>query len=136
YPGVGCGYNPLTGAAYYTGVATTKNGLGTVCLVFGLGSLWRLLEVPHSGERPRRARPLIAHGAILAMAVWLFYIADSATSLACFLVGGVLIALANQRESALRPAAVYALTAGIAALLLLGLFAESDVAFLETLGRG
>src|SRR2546422_3155464 len=135
YPGVGWGYNPLTGAAYYTGVATTKNGLGTVCLVFGLGSLWRLLEVPHSGERPRRARPLIAHGAILAMAVWLFYIADSATSLACFLLGGVLIALTSQRGSALRPAAVYALTAGIVALLSLGLFVDSEVALIETMGR-
>ena len=139
YPGVGWVYNPLTGAMFNPhtpiGVATTKNGLGTVCLVFGLGSLWRFFEALHSGERPRRAGPLIAHGAILAMAVWLFYIADSATSLACFLLGGVLIALTSHRGSALRPAAVYALTAGIAALLLLGLFAESDVAFLETLGR-
>src|SRR3989475_8964564 len=135
YPGVGWGYNPLTGAAYYTGVATTKNGLGTVCLVFGLGSLWRLLEVPHSGERPRRARPLIAHGAILAMAVWLFYIADSATSLACFLLGGVLIALTSQRGSARRPAAVYALTAGIVALLSLGLFVDSEEALVESMGR-
>ena len=135
YPGVGWGYNPLTGAAYYTGVATTKNGLGTVCLVFGLGSLWRLLEVPHSGERPRRARPLIAHGAILAMAVWLFYIADSATSLACFLLGGVLIALTSHRGSALRPAAVYALTAGIVALLSLGLFVDSEEALVESMGR-
>src|SRR3989475_12375949 len=77
YPGVGWSYIPSTGAPYYMGVATGKNGLGIVCLVFGLGSLWRFLEALHSEERPRRAGPLIAHGAILAMALWLLYMADS-----------------------------------------------------------
>src|SRR2546426_2166999 len=135
YPGVGWSYIPSTGAPYYMGVATGKNGLGIVCLVFGLGSLWRFLEALHSEERPRRAGPLIAHGTILAMAVWLLYMADSATSLACFLVGGVLIALTSQRGSALKPAAVYAFTAGIVALLSLGLFVDSEEALIESMGR-
>src|SRR2546425_3035623 len=135
YPGVGWSYIPSTGAPYYMGVATGKNGLGIVCLVFGLGSLWRFLEALHSEERPRRAGPLIAHGAILAMALWLLYMADSATSLACFLVGGVLIALTSQRGSALKPAAVYAFTAGIVALFSLGLFVDSEEALIETMGR-
>ena len=135
YPGVGWNYIPSTGAPYYSGVATGKNGLGIVCLVFGLGSLWRFLEALHSEEHPRRTGPLIAHGAVLTMALWLLYMADSATSLACFLVGGVLIVLTSQHGSALRPAAVYALTAGIVALLSLGLFVDSEVALIETMGR-
>src|SRR2546427_4436350 len=135
YPGVGWSYIPSTGAPYYMGVATGKNGLGIVCLVFGLGSLWRFLEALHSEERPRRAGPLIAHGAVLGMALWLLYMADSATSLACFLVGGALIALTSQHGSALRPAAAYALTAGIVALLSLGLFVDSEEALIETMGR-
>src|SRR5437867_10516084 len=52
YPDLGQAYNPWTWGAYYTGVATGKNGLGLVCLIFGLGSLWRFLEAFHSGERP------------------------------------------------------------------------------------
>src|SRR5436309_11331288 len=73
YPGVGWSYIPSTGAPYYMGVATGKNGLGIVCLVFGLGSLWRFLEALHSEEHPRRTGPLIAHGAVLTMALWLLY---------------------------------------------------------------
>src|SRR2546426_135997 len=135
YPGVGWLYDPWTGTTYYTGAAHNKNGLGYICLIFGLGSWWCFLEALRDEERDRATGPLIAHGTILAMTVWLFYMIDSATSLACFLVGGVLIALTSRRGSAFRPAAAYILTAGIVALLLLGLLFDSEVVLIQTMGR-
>src|SRR2546422_4771321 len=135
YPGVGWLYDPWTGTTYYTGVALGKNGLGYICLIFGLGSWWCFLEALRDRERARAPGPLIAHGTILAMGVWLFYWIDTATSLACFLVGGVLIALTSRRGSTLRPAAAYTLTAVIVALLLLGLFFDSEEVLIQTMGR-
>src|SRR5881296_2098839 len=36
YPELGRGFDPWTGRAYYNGVGVNKNGLGIVCLIFGL----------------------------------------------------------------------------------------------------
>jgi O-antigen ligase len=135
YPELGRGFDGWTGRAYNMGVGMDKNALGIICLIFGLGSLWRVLEALHSGERPRVAGPLIAHSAVLAMALWLLWMADSATSLGCFLVGGALIALRSRRGLALRPTAVHVLAAGIVSLSLFGLFLEPDAGLLQVMGR-
>ena len=135
YPELGQGYNPWTWGAYSTGVATGKNGLGLVCLVFGLRSLWRFLEVLHSGERPLITGPLIAHGAVLVMVLWLFGKADSATSLGCFLIGGGLIGVMSLPGLARERTAVHLLVVGIVSLCLFGLFLDSDVGLVQAMGR-
>jgi len=132
YPEFGRGFDAWTGRAYNSGVALDKNGLGVICLIFGLGSLWRLLTALR--ERPRTARPLIAHGTVLAAAVWLFSMADSATSLGCFIVGGALIAL-TLHPRALRPMALHVFTAGIVFVGLLGVLVDTDVGLVQMLGR-
>src|SRR5881396_222075 len=50
YPELGVGYGPW-GTQNYMGVATGKNGLGYICLIFGLGYLWRVLEA-FRGQAP------------------------------------------------------------------------------------
>jgi exopolysaccharide production protein ExoQ len=135
YPELGRGFSPWTGEAVNSGVATGKNGLGWVCLVFGLGSLWRFLDALHNGERPRVAGPLVAHGTVLATALWLFWMADSAASLGCFLVGGALMVLTRRRGFALGPTAVHILAAGIVSLCLFGLFVNRDVGLVQAFGR-
>src|SRR5437867_6169066 len=135
YPDLGQAYNPWTWGAYYTGVATGKNGLGLVCLIFGLGSLWRFLEAFRSGERPLMTGPLIAHGAVLAMALWLFGKADSATSLGCFLIGGGLIGVMSLPGVARERTAVHLLVLGIVFLCVFGLFLDSDVGLVQAMGR-
>src|SRR5436309_1823865 len=72
YPELGVGYGPW-GTQNYMGVATGKNGLGYICLIFGLGYLWRVLEAFRGQEPPRWDGPLIAQGAVLAMTLWLFH---------------------------------------------------------------
>src|SRR5437773_9370628 len=61
YPELGVGYGPW-GTQNYMGVATGKNGLGYICLIFGLGYLWRVLEAFRGQAPPRMDGPLIAQG--------------------------------------------------------------------------
>jgi O-antigen ligase len=88
YPGLGRSYSRWTGQVAYYGVCTDKNTLGAICLLFGLASVWRVLNL-FGDERKnmQRRRHLIAQVVILAMIWWLFSIIDSMTSLSCLLVG-------------------------------------------------
>src|SRR6266850_1226315 len=90
YPEVGKGYKHA-GDLIYFGVTTNKNLLGIVCLIFGLGSLWRFLAAYQDRGGTHRTRCLVVHGALLAMVLWLFQMAKSLTSLSCFLVAVVVL---------------------------------------------
>lgn len=136
YPLLGRRYHPWTGEAIYQGVAIGgKNGLGVVCLILGLASLWRLIGLLSSGERPRRAGPLIAHGALLAMTLWLFWMANSVTSFVCFLIGAGLMLFVTLSKTARKPATVHVVVAGIISLALFAVFLDSDRSLIEALGR-
>ena len=77
----------------YTGVANDKNGLGYDCLLFGLGALWCFLEAVREKAGRYRNRQLMAHGTILLMVAWLFWKANSATSMIGFLLGATIFLL-------------------------------------------
>lgn len=87
YPDLGRGYGRWMGEVHYTGVSTGKNGLGEICLLFGIASVWQVLEL-FGGERQgvQRNRSLMVQSLLLAMILWLFSIVDSMTSLSCFLL--------------------------------------------------
>jgi exopolysaccharide production protein ExoQ len=113
YPNLGRSYNRWTWTPSFGGVTTSKNMLGMICMLLGLWSLWRFLltyRTPRSGDRKRR---LVAHGALLAMVVWLFSIADSMTSLSCFLLGAVLIVVTNLSVLGRKRLAVHLLVVGM-----------------------
>lgn len=100
YPDLGRTYNPWTGTPGYCGVTMNKNTLGMVCLILGLGSLWRVIVDYRSTGSPYRKRWLMAHGTVLAMVVWILLIADSMTSLSLFiLVGGILVITSAGRRA-------------------------------------
>jgi exopolysaccharide production protein ExoQ len=135
YPGLGREYSPWTGTPYNIGVATGKNGLGYVCLVFGLGSLWRLFEAFRGEAGTRRARTLVAHGTLLAMALWLFWMVDSATSFACFLIGGGLIAVTSLSGLARKPAVVHLYVGVVLVLAVYGLLLNPGAGLVHAMGR-
>jgi exopolysaccharide production protein ExoQ len=135
YPHLGQGYSLVSGRQHNIGVAIGKNSLGIICLIFGLGSLWRFLIEFRSAERPRRTGPLIAHGAVLAMVLWLFVKADSATSLVCFLIGGGLITLTSRVGFALRPKTVHTFALLTQVLCVLGFSLNLDESLAVMLGR-
>ncbi len=135
FPTLGREYSSWTGEAYNIGVATGKNSLGYVCLIFGLGSLWCLLEAYRGEKSASRNRVLVAHGALVALALWLFWMADSATSLACFLIGGTLIAATTLPSFIRWPIRVHFLVGLVLFLALYALILNPGVGLVETMGR-
>ncbi len=135
YPDLGRQYSAWTGEAYNVGVGTQKNDLGRICLIFGLGSFWYLLEAFRGGERGRPAAPLMAHGVMLAMALWLFRMADSATSFGCFLTGSGLMAVASLRTVARRPGVLGLLAGAVLLVAVYGLILNPEAGLTEAAGR-
>jgi exopolysaccharide production protein ExoQ len=95
YPLLGRSYGRWLGEVHYIGVTTDKNTLGAICLLFGIASVWRVLELYNDkGQNTRWKRQLTVQIAILAMIWWLFSILDAMTSLSCFLMSScVLVAI-------------------------------------------
>ncbi len=105
YTDLGRGYTP-DGAPENTGVTSNKNTLGVVLLVIALGTLWHLITLVRAKGLANRRRHLIAQGVLLAFGLVLFKMAHSATSTACFVLGGGLILATNHRAIRGRPARV------------------------------
>jgi exopolysaccharide production protein ExoQ len=87
YPQYGRVYDIWSGQAYNQGIANTKNGLGYLCMVFGIFFYWNLLN---SGCRanPRLQREeKVLDGGFLLLTCWLLHIANSSTSAASLVMG-------------------------------------------------
>lgn len=135
YPTIGRGYGAWDWKTYYSGVTTNKNTLGVICLLFGLASLWRFLAAYKNLQDETRSRHLLVHGGILAMVMWLFWMANSMTSLGSFLLAGTLLLITNFRGITRRPALVHILVAVIITASVSILFLGADPGLLETMGR-
>jgi exopolysaccharide production protein ExoQ len=131
---LGRGYTP-DGLPMNTGVTTNKNALGNIAFVFLLGTLWRVLSLVEDKEDPDRSRHLWAQLTLLAIALWVLVLAQSATSIACALLGATLMLGARVPAIRQRPGGVHAL---ILAIILGGgilfLF-NGDAAVTHALGR-
>jgi len=135
YPDLGRGYSPWTWTYYYTGVTTGKNLLGMICLILGLGSVWRFLTANRGRHSRQRTGQLIAHGIVLAMVVWLFWMINSLTSLSCFLLAGGFMTVTSLRTLARKPAVAHLLLVGVVSVSLFALFFDSGGGLVGTLGR-
>lgn len=135
YPDLGRSYNSWSWVPMYSGVTTYKNLLGMTCLICGLGSVWCFMAAYRDWENARRTRHLIAHGVLLAMVIWLFWIADSMTSLSCFVMAGSVMALTGRSWVARRAWAVHVLVTVVIVLSLSVLFFDSERSLVQLLGR-
>ena len=133
YPDLGRIYKPEPGIwlPMWTGVTTNKNFLGIITLLFGLGSLWRLLNARRQAEPARR---WLAHLAILAIALWLFSRADSVTSLTCFMMGCIILVATHGRALVERMWVIHALVAGMVSTAIAALFFNTG-GLINSLGR-
>lgn len=135
YPSLGRGYLRFVWEPVYYGVSTDKNGLGCLCLVFGLASVWRVLTALGEPRSRQRMRVLTAHLTLLAMNMWLFQKANSATSLACFALGSALIFVTTRRKPT-RPSRIHLIAgAMLAVVLFIYLFPDTFSAMVAQLGR-
>ncbi len=137
YPDFGRRYSPFTGGATYTGVTSNKNQLGYLCLLLGLGSVWCIVEElrDRHGTRRNRTRTLIAHGVVLAMVIWLFWLANSMTSFSCFLMAVTLLVATNVRAFGRRSWIVHLMVAAILTVSFSALFLNFGSGLVQSMGR-
>lgn len=119
----------------YTGVTTQKNSLGMLCVVFGLGFIWRFRAVYKDRENPCRLQRLVAYGAVLGIILWLLRASRSMTSVACLLAGGAVVILAPRLVAAWRSWLVHVGVAGMCALSVFALFLDPGGGLVGVLGR-
>jgi O-antigen ligase len=84
YPHIGRTFHPWTGLVAYCGISYGKNSLGYISMICGIFFFWNLLTIWRQDNTRFNKMKYIA---FLLMISWLLHMADSATSLACFVVG-------------------------------------------------
>lgn len=135
YPDIGREYNRWTWLPSYRGVAETKNGLGMLCLVFGLSSLWRVITVYLGKLNRRSTQSAVAHSLILGMVVWLLWMSNSITAAVCFVLAAGLMTFAMFARIVRKSAVVHLLVLVPTVVVGAVLFSGSGGAILSTLGR-
>lgn len=112
YGDLGRGYTP-DGLTMNTGVSTDKNMFGVMLLVVSLGTVWHLMNLLRAKRQPERRRHLLAQSTLLVFAIVLLKMANSQTSIACFVLGSGIILATNLRTFKRQPARVHALCLAI-----------------------
>ena len=135
YPALGRVYNRWTWTPTYVGVTGNKNELGMICLVVGLGSVWRLMLDMRTGKAAGRPRHLMAHGILLVVTLWLFSMASSTTSLSCLLMGTGVLAVMSSRTFGGKTALVHMMVAAMILVAVFALFLDPGGALLESMGK-
>jgi exopolysaccharide production protein ExoQ len=117
------------------GVCTQKNGLGTLCYIFGLGLLWRFRSAYNGRKDPNRSRRLLALGTVLSMVVWLLWMCNSLTSICALSMGGAVMLLSTRPVFRRKPNLVHVLILGVVAFSAYAVFFQSSGALVQSLGR-
>ncbi len=134
YPELGRSYG-VDGTSFWGGVTGGKNSLGMICLIFGLGALWRFLAAYRDRSAPHRKRLLLAHGTLLVMVMYLLHEAHSATSMACFVLAGGVMGLTSGERLSRRPALVHLLVGAVVSITVISLFFDPAGILGETVQR-
>ena len=97
FPEWGRGFDDWTGGAVNSGVATNKNELGCLCLIFGMFFFWNTLQVLKITNRKSRRNQLIINVGFFALNWWLLAEAASATSFAMMILGIIVMWFVGMR---------------------------------------
>jgi exopolysaccharide production protein ExoQ len=135
YSPLGRYYSRFEGKQYFGGVTLNKNELGMVCLLLGVGTAWRLLQEYQGRGDAQRGRRLLAHGALLTMALWLLWKVNSMTSIACFLMAVPLMVVGSVPALARKRAKVHLLVIAVLLVAFSVLFLHVGSDILSTVGR-
>jgi exopolysaccharide production protein ExoQ len=94
YPGLGKSFSDW-GGQEYTGVSTSKNMLGALCLVSGIFFLWDTITNWCDRKKNSVRKLIIVNIAFIGMTLWLLNLSDSKTSTICLFLGCSMIAAAH-----------------------------------------
>ncbi len=135
YPALGMAYKSADGRRVFEGVTNDKNMLGVICLLIGLGAVWRILHLLRDRQYRQSLKPLFAQGLLLAMVLWLFLYANSMTSLACFALASALMLASSFPSVARRGAMMHAMVIAILTVASLALIPDLGGSLVKDLGR-
>jgi exopolysaccharide production protein ExoQ len=108
YPQLGKTFSPW-GGQEYTGVSTSKNMLGAVCLVSGIFFFWDTITLWHQRSETRVRLVILVNIAFIGMTLWLLNLSESNTSTICLTLGSLMIAAAHSNFGRRHPSWVKAL---------------------------
>jgi O-antigen ligase len=94
YPQLGKSYSAW-GGQEYTGVTTSKNMLGALCLVSGIFFFWDTITRWHQWRNMRVRRVILVNIAFIGMTLWLLNLSGSNTSSICLVIGCLVIAASH-----------------------------------------
>ena len=134
YPDLGRRYS-RGGRFFWVGVATDKNALGMLCLIFGLASLFRFLQLYGVEKGSRQTKPLIGQGVLLLMTTYVLREADSATAFSCFGLAGGLMVLTFLFQWARKPTVMHIMVFAGLGIAFSALFLGIGSGMVENLGR-
>jgi exopolysaccharide production protein ExoQ len=95
YPNIGLSYDDWTGAQTRNGIALDKNMLGVACLILGFFFVWNFLKTLALEKSKARRNELLLTVFFLYQIGWLFWKANSATSLISLFLGTTLMLVAK-----------------------------------------
>lgn len=90
FPELGRFYHSMSGQLFITGVTTNKNALGSLCLITGLYAFWELFK-SQSVPSLHKTWDLRINIILIVMILWLLVKSNSATSLASFFFGIIIL---------------------------------------------
>ena len=135
YSDTGRAYD-VGGTPVNVGVTTNKNELGLIVFVISLGVLWNVRSLFMRKDAPHRTRNLVAQCTLLLFGIVLLRMAQSATSVTCFILGAGLMVASNLRPFRNRPGRVLALSLGVVLIGAVALLLGGGSALSQSLGRG
>ena len=94
YPNLGQSFS-VWGVREYTGVSTSKNMLGLLCLAGGIFFFWDITTRWSQRKKSRVKRILLVDVAFISMAIYLLHLCGSKTSTVCLILGCLMIAAAH-----------------------------------------
>jgi exopolysaccharide production protein ExoQ len=116
YPDLGRTYHRWSYEPMFIGVATQKNELGQICLISGIYFFWSLLLKKKEEVKRDRRQTFIVSIVFLSMIVWLLYLANSATSLACLISSTGILLISSQASMVKQPQRILTLVISAAAI--------------------
>lgn len=116
-----------------TGVATQKNGLGLICMIYGVFFLWMLVSIWREKVDRSRRRRIIAYGTIILMIVWLLRACNSTTSIVGFACSALVMWFAWR--PARKPAYVHLLVLAVLGSATIAIFFNPAGDMVEALGK-
>jgi len=136
YPAMGREYSEWSGAATYSGAATTKDELGAICLVSGIFFFWDTLLRWSDRKEGKTKQVILVNIVLFAMTLWLLNMCDSATCRVCLGLGCLVILAARTKAVKRHPAPLKFLVPVVVSLVLFMVFgADMKASLAGAVGR-